>query len=204
MATQAETQQVANKKLQTNLETTETDLANAVLLIQEKDSELANLKAQLDTLQAAHDEKHEELQKIKSIDPINITDHLGNHVTVYYPPFIDKKPQEDNQVVLPDLSAQADTAEKPVSAGFGISFPENPNKGDLYLRVDQLPSKLYKWNSVKWIEVDKNTVDHYNYDKEYIRHLIEKLRNGTYDYDLLTETEQEQIKEYLNGNPGKQ
>jgi len=102
-----------------------------------------------------------------------------------------------NQVVIPDFSIGAEST-APVNAGFGTRFPQNPAKGDMYLRVDYLPSKLYKWNEKKWIEVDKTKTDSFAYDRAYIQHLIEKIDTGEYDVDLLTDAEREQIKEYLN------
>ncbi len=102
-----------------------------------------------------------------------------------------------NQIVIPDFSINAEST-TPVNAGFGTSFPTNPVKGDMYLRVDYLPSRLYKWNEKKWIEVDKSKTDSFAYDRAYIQHLIEKIDSGEYDIDLLTDTERDQIKEYLN------
>lgn len=167
-------------------DTSKQDLDNAISLI-------AEMQARLDVLQAEHDAKHEELQKIKSVDPVTLTDHLGNPIATYYP-----QPQ---QVTAPDLSINAELDGKSVSAGFGTTFPKTPAKGDLYLRVDYLPSKLYKWNDAKWIEVDKTTTDVYSYDVEYIKHLTNKIASGEYDVDLLTSTEQEQIQQYIKNNP---
>jgi hypothetical protein len=102
-----------------------------------------------------------------------------------------------NHIVIPDFSINAE-ATNPVNAGFGDTFHNNPQKGDMYLRVDMLPSKLFKWNEKKWIEVDKTKTDSFAYDRAYIQHLIEKIDTGEYDVDLLTDSESEQIKEYLN------
>ena len=101
-----------------------------------------------------------------------------------------------NQIVIPDLSINA--GETPPNAGFGTEFPTKPQKGDMFLRVDYLPSKLYKWNEKKWIEISKEQTDQYAYDQEYIKHLIEKLDRGEYDVELLSDVEQDQIQRYLN------
>jgi hypothetical protein len=167
-------------------DTSKQDLDNAISLI-------AEMQAKLDVLQAEHDAKHEELAQIKSVDPVTLTDHLGNPIATYYP-----QPQ---QVTAPDLSINAELDGNSVSAGFGTTFPKNPTKGDMYLRVDYLPSRLYKWNDIKWIEVDKTTTDVYSYDTEYIRHLTNKIASGEYDVDLLTLAEQEQIQQYIKNNP---
>ena len=102
-----------------------------------------------------------------------------------------------NQIVIPDFSIGAEET-IPVNASFGDTFPKHPQRGDMYLRVDMLPSKLFKWNEKKWIEVDKTKTDSFVYDRAYIQHLIEKIDTGEYDVDLLTDTEREQIKEFLN------
>ena len=102
-----------------------------------------------------------------------------------------------NQIVIPDFSINTETV-NPVNAGFGDTFPIDPIKGDMFLRVDMLPSKLFKWNEKKWIEVDKTKTDSFAYDRAYIQHLVEKIDTGEYDVELLTDSESEQIKEYLN------
>jgi hypothetical protein len=88
---------------------------------------------------------------------------------------------------------------QPVSS-FGAEFPSNPVKGDSFVRVDRTPSVLYKFNSRRWIEVDKNTTDNYTYDTAYIDHLIDMISKGKYDADLLTAAEQEQIAVRLQNN----
>jgi len=82
--------------------------------------------------------------------------------------------------------------------GFGISFPSNPTKGDMFLRVDSLPSILYKFNGINWIEVNKTLTDSHAYDDAYIDHLIDKIDSGEYDEDLLTDAERERILQRLN------
>jgi Spy/CpxP family protein refolding chaperone len=84
--------------------------------------------------------------------------------------------------------------------GFGTSFPLNPFKGDMFLRVDQLPSVLYKFNGNRWIEVDKSMSDQHAYDDAYIDHLIEKIGTGEYDPELLTDAERDRIEQKLNNN----
>jgi hypothetical protein len=81
--------------------------------------------------------------------------------------------------------------------GFGTAFPTNPAKGDMFLRVDQLPSALYKYNGKTWIAVDKSLSDQYAYDTAYIDHLISKIESGEYDPELLSVAEQDQIEHRL-------
>jgi hypothetical protein len=81
--------------------------------------------------------------------------------------------------------------------GFGIEFPRRASKGDQYLRVDMMPSRLYKYNGNKWIEVEKHLSDQYAFDTAYIDYLIGKVASGEYDADLLSDAEQEQIRQRL-------
>jgi hypothetical protein len=99
-----------------------------------------------------------------------------------------------------DLGLSADNAPRSATGemrGFGTSFPSNSGKGDMFLRVDQLPSTLYKFNGTNWIEVDKQLSDQYLYDEAYIDHLIEKISTGEYDLELLSDAERESIEKRL-------
>lgn len=83
---------------------------------------------------------------------------------------------------------------------FGTAFPTVANKGDSFLRVDYTPNKLYKYNGLKWIEVDKTRSDSYSYNERYIDFLIEKIASQEYDIDQLSPLEQELIAEKLKRN----
>ena len=99
---------------------------------------------------------------------------------------------------LPWMGLVADNADGRASHnGFGISFPVDPNKGDTFVRVDIMPSVLYKYNGTNWIAVDKNLSDSYTYDSAYIEHLINKISTGEYDPDLLSDSEREQVTNFL-------
>ena len=112
-------------------------------------------------------------------------------------------PARGRGVINTHLLAEADNVppvEKATSHGFGNEFPINPNKGDTYLRVDYLPNRLFKFNGHQWLQVDKNQIDIYAYEEQYIKHLINEIEAGRYDADSLTDVEREQIKEYLERN----
>jgi hypothetical protein len=102
---------------------------------------------------------------------------------------------------LKELHLQADN-EPTVGEvqGFGIEFPKTAKKGDMFLRVDNLPSQLYKYNGTQWIKVNKNLSDSYIYDDAYIDHLIEKIGSGEYDPDLLSDIERERIAKKLKNS----
>jgi hypothetical protein len=105
-------------------------------------------------------------------------------------------------VAAPALTPVADNAVELRTApdsSFGSEFPASANKGDLFLRTDYLPTKLFKYNGSIWIELDKANTDAYAYNDQYIEYLIEKLKSGEYDTDDITEAEHEQIAQYLQG-----
>lgn len=81
------------------------------------------------------------------------------------------------------------------TAIFGTAWPTDPAKGDLFLKIDMRPNRLYKWNGRKWLEIDRGRVDEsLVYDKEYIDYLIDQIHKGHTEYSDLTDLEQRQIK----------
>ena len=99
---------------------------------------------------------------------------------------------------LPWMGLLADNeSRKEINSGFGTQFPPHAQRGDTFVRVDRLPSVVYKYNGKDWMEVDKNLTDSYTYDIAYIDHLIERIASGEYDPELLSETEQEQVTQRL-------
>jgi hypothetical protein len=83
------------------------------------------------------------------------------------------------------------------NSSFGNTFPDAPARGDSFVRTDVAPNQLFKFNGDRWILVDKATADNYTYDTAYIDHLIDKINSGTYDVDLLSASEQEQVAQRL-------
>ena len=49
-----------------------------------------------------------------------------------------------------------DIAPNGFPTGAGISFPQNPNVGDYFLRIDYFPQILYRWNGKIWIRISEN------------------------------------------------
>lgn len=85
-------------------------------------------------------------------------------------------------------------------ASFGTQFPDEPLKGDMFLHVGTVPSKLFKYNGGQWIQVDKTIADSYTYDEEYLKYLVGNISKGIISTDELTPSEQDQIEEYLKKN----
>ena len=101
--------------------------------------------------------------------------------------------------LYPSMAIQADndTLENASQCGFGERFPDTPMKGDMFIRTDYLPDRLFKWNGTKWIEVDKNSTDSYTYNQAYIQHLIQKLEAGEYEIEDLSDAEQAQVEQQI-------
>jgi hypothetical protein len=124
-------------------------------------------------------------------------DHLGDDRRLLEAaPHPGKKGREVRSPVVAD---NVEIAINPVNSDFGNTFPDSPLKGDVYLRTDFLPNRLFKYNGQKWIEVDKQQTDVYAYNDQYISHLIKQIEQGTYDPEILTDAEREQIEDYLKG-----
>ena len=98
-----------------------------------------------------------------------------------------------------DLSPDALEQRKSTTTGFGIKFPAQPNNGDTFLRVDYLPTRLYKYigERKQWIQIDKTLTDTFKYNREYISYLADKVISGEYDVELLSATEQQELEKYL-------
>jgi hypothetical protein len=115
-----------------------------------------------------------------------------------YVMFEDKHYQMDALKSLrPDIFMLTADSQRTISTNFGIKFPNNANKGDVFVRVDSLPNCVYKYDGRKWIEVQKDQSDTYLHNQKYIKYLVEKIEKGEYDLDLLSETEKEQIELFL-------
>ena len=99
----------------------------------------------------------------------------------------------------PKTTLVADNVDaKQVNSNFGTVFPTTQVKGDIFVRVDYLPNRVFKYNGDAWIEVDKLKTDSYTYDEKYIQFLIDRLKTGEYELDQLSASEQELVEAKLN------
>jgi len=48
------------------------------------------------------------------------------------------------------------TAPNGLPLGAGISFPQNPQVGDYFLRIDYMPQLLYRWDGTIWVRISEN------------------------------------------------
>jgi len=84
------------------------------------------------------------------------------------------------------------------SSSFGTEFPAEAIENDYFLRVDFLPSRLYRYGKGKWLEVDKETEKNVSFDTQYIEYLIERIDSNELALEELSASEQQQITSYLN------
>lgn len=104
------------------------------------------------------------------------------------------------QELVPDLFViSADNSTK-INSKFGIQFPKIAGKGDIFVRVDMLPNRVFKFDGHKWIEINKENSQTYLHNDEYLKFLVEKIEKGEYDIDSLSDKEKEEIEIYLKGN----
>jgi hypothetical protein len=102
----------------------------------------------------------------------------------------------------PNLFLQADSGARQAGTSFGTAFPMIAVKGDIFVRVDQMPNRVYKFEGKDWMEIDKDSSDSYTFDEEYIKYIIAQIKTGEYDIDLLSEAERHQVEIYLTKTDG--
>lgn len=98
--------------------------------------------------------------------------------------------------IRPDLIHPANKP-WPNQINFGGKFPDEALSGDTFIRIDRVPHIVYKFNGTKWIVVDKQQNSTYLTNINYIDYLIECLKNGSIDIEILTEVEREEIEARL-------
>jgi len=196
---------------------------NARSLQREQDlqAELKQIKAQLATIQAERDllfqaHSHEmtradtlaaELDSLSRVieEELAAPAETAERFKAEYQEQPETAPKP--KTVISDIESEVIAPEPiippiPPAAGFSTSFPDNPARGDMCLRVDFKPSRLFKWNDVKWIEINRKATDVYNYNDAYIQFLAEKLATGEYSIDDLTEQELQQVQTAVGGRLG--
>jgi len=171
-----------NDQLQSWVEQLQVDLRAAIELAQQATEVEPVVEPEPEPVPVPHNDGIHYKGKAYSVEAFNaLHPHLANEVVA------------DNQPERPDTEVP--------NASFGIEFPKNQQKGDMFLRVDYLPSRLFKWNGVKWLEIDKDQRDQFAYNQEYIKLLISKLQSGEYSIEDLNDVEKAEVAEYLNQHP---
>jgi hypothetical protein len=70
------------------------------------------------------------------------------------------------------------------------------------MRTDFRPSKLFKWNGAKWLQVSKDSTTIYSQNDAYIQFLAEQVLTGVVSWDDLTPIEIEQVQSTIGGRRG--
>lgn len=98
----------------------------------------------------------------------------------------------------PELALEVDNPREP-RTGFGLDFPLAPHIGDTFVRIDTFPNRVLKFNGKQWIEIVRNTTESYLSNTEYLQFLVEKIATGEYDPEMLTDAEEDAIREHIQG-----
>ena len=62
-------------------------------------------------------------------------------------------------------------------SGAGISFPQNPQVGDYFLRIDYAPQLLFRWDGVRWVRISQNVRTETGFDANNISQLSGFINN---------------------------
>ena len=100
----------------------------------------------------------------------------------------------------PDLFGLQEDGKADKQTGFGTSFPEYAIMGDIFVRVDALPNRVFKFNGGKWIEVNREHSESYLTNNQYVQYLVEKIGTGEIDPEILTDSETDTVSSYIT-NP---
>ena len=178
-------------ELEARLNRVERDRDDLAEFIKQSEEEKQRLQAQRDELLNAVVEltKAPETQTIAPQETLSIT--IEETAPVVKEETVEIT--EQAPVITPIPDTVESVAVKKSKTEFGTTFPDNPERGDMMLRVDFKPSKLFKWNDVKWIEVNKAGTDAYVHDDAYIEFLRQKLASREYSLDDLTPQEQQVV-----------
>jgi hypothetical protein len=111
---------------------------------------------------------------------------------------------EATNSILPELdemlAIRADGISSILPVKFGSEYPQSAQKGQMFLKLDVMPSQLYKFNGNKWIMVDKDQNASYTADAKVIQVLINRLQSGEIEWDDLTASEQDALPESIRKN----
>jgi flagellar basal body-associated protein FliL len=147
------------------------------------------------------EEIQEELPKVKNnaikiagVTKINPISNIDGDYVLYDGKSISKQALKE---LKPELFAELENKIN----NFGNTFPKYANIDEIFIRIDLMPTRAFKFNGKKWEEVEKS-LKHLN--TEYIKILISKIDCGEYDIALLSDDEKHLITEHLkHDNPRK-
>jgi len=97
----------------------------------------------------------------------------------------------------PELFALREDSKDGITTGFGIEFPKFAVTGDIFVRVDSLPNRVFKFNRNKWVEIAREQSDTYLHNDKYMKYLVDKIGAGEIDPEILTGTEQDLLEQFI-------
>jgi hypothetical protein len=173
---------------------------HAYTVLEQRDQELSQLKVDRDAL-VAHINELQRTPPVPAYEPDDgpLTDQQVEQIRELAAADL---PQGEPVLIshMFDPMANPDAVvPAPPRTDFGPEFPHSPGKGDMFLRTDFKPSRLFKWNEQTWIQINKNTTDSYAYNEMYVAFLVQKLQDREYEWDDLSATEQQQVTAMMGG-----
>jgi hypothetical protein len=171
-------------------------------------------KETVDLIEKWDEELHQEIAKLEEkadaiIEPVKevkteiVTQNVTREIPLFDPQTtshvnFDGKYTSLESLRMTNPEVILKTGERiPNSFKFGTDFPKEAYSGDLYMRVDNRPHRLFKFNGGEWIHVNKNMNTSYLQEEAYIQYLIDALNNNQYLPEMLTEAEDDEIRNYL-------
>lgn len=162
---------------------------------QQKNKEITQLQQNINTLAKENASLKDELLAVR--DP-NVSSSVisSPKVDIQFEPKTSGPliPVRPSAIEIPKPTIVTDSFPIGGNVSFGTSLPDSAARGDLFLKIDTVPSRLLKWSGSRWIELDKSKTDVYVYNNEYMQWLVNQVQNGQYDVDYLTDSEKDQIK----------
>jgi hypothetical protein len=95
----------------------------------------------------------------------------------------------------PSLFLEEDQ-ERASRTNFGTDFPTDSKTGDTFVRVDATPNRVFKFNGMRWIQLNRGITESYLTD-QYLQFLVDKIATGEYDLEMLTDNEQDAIEKFI-------
>lgn len=81
-----------------------------------------------------------------------------------------------------------DVAPNGEPTGAGISFPQNPQIGDYFLRIDYFPQILYRWDGALWVRISTNVRTDTGFTAQDTSQISGFINNQNEIYDNNTQT----------------
>lgn len=151
----------------------------------EPQSEIAEVSDSIEPSGIGYDDDNQTKERIRFFDNQDYVHYDGKLTSI-------KALRE----IRPDLIISGENKNKPVIT-FDTKFPFEAVLGEYFVKVDRCPHSLYKFNGKRWLLVNKTQNATYLQNQNYLRYLIKKLEKDEYDPELLTPSEQTEIKNYL-------